>query len=98
MGSLTDAIEKKFNPKMLSIIFNYISASHNGVTEMELVDLLSCNNEFFTEFYTDSSLPSVLRFPTALWIILKFHLGWLIGRTKFGTFGIFFFCYFKATF
>ena len=73
-----DAIEKKFNPKMLSILFNYISASHNGVTEMELIDLLSCNNELFTEFYTDSNLPSILKFPVSYWIMLKFQLGLLI--------------------
>lgn len=65
---------------MLSIIFNYISASHNGVTEMELVDLVSCNNDFFTEFYTEANLPSILRFPNAYWIMLKFHLG---NRSEF---------------
>lgn len=63
---------------MISCIFNYITAAHNGITEMEIIDLLSCNNEFFTEFYSSSDLPLILRFPATLWLLVKFHLGSLI--------------------
>ena len=72
---ILEIIENKFNNKMISLIFNYITAAHNGITEMELIDLLSCNNEFFTEYYTCVELPNILRFPINLWLLVKYHLG-----------------------
>ncbi|RNA04619.1 NACHT and WD repeat domain-containing 1 [Brachionus plicatilis] len=45
LSKLIHTIEKRFNLKMISCICNYITAAHNGITEMELIDLLSCNNE-----------------------------------------------------
>ena len=60
---------------MLGCIYNYITAAHNGITEVELLDLLSCNNEFFSEFYSNTELPSILRFPIYLWILIKNNLG-----------------------
>ena len=67
---------------MVTSIFNYITAAHNGITEMELLDLLSCNNEFFSDFYSDVDLPPILRFPTSLWIFVKSHLGKEIRDVK----------------
>ena len=60
---------------MLRIIFNYITASHYGLTEMEIIDLLSCNNDFFTEYYSSTELPPILRFPISLWLLVKYQLG-----------------------
>jgi hypothetical protein len=71
----TDQLEKKFKSKTLCSVLNYITASHNGVTEMELVDLLSCNNEFFSDYYDGFGLPAILRFPTYLWLLIKYQLG-----------------------
>ena len=68
-------IETIFNSKIVSYIFSYITASHNGLTEMELFDILSCNNEFFFDYYTHLYLPSNLRFPLALWVFVKHELG-----------------------
>ena len=42
---------------------------------MELFDILSCNNEFFFDYYTHLNLPKNFRFPTALWIFIKNELG-----------------------
>ena len=73
-------LEKKFNSKLLSLIFNYITASHNGITELELLDLLSCNNDFFTEYYSNKELPSMLRFPLAIWLLIKYQLSDLLTK------------------
>jgi hypothetical protein len=73
-----DAIESKFNLEMLKCVFSYITAAHNGVSEMELIDLLSCNNEFFTQYYADAELPALLRFPIAQWLLVKWQLGELL--------------------
>jgi NACHT domain- and WD repeat-containing protein len=78
--SFLDSLEEKFNSKILSLIFNYITAAHNGISEMELLDLLSCNNDFFTEYYSARDLPVILRFPIALWILVKSYLGGLIAE------------------
>jgi hypothetical protein len=73
-------LEKKFNAKLLSFVFNYITASHNGITELELLDLLSCNNDFFTDYYSNKELPSMLRFPLAVWLLIKYQLSDLLTK------------------
>ncbi len=73
-----DSIEAKFNSDMLKCMFSYLTGAHNGLTEMELVDLLSCNNEFFTQYYTDMELPALLRFPLFQWLLIKYQLGDLL--------------------
>lgn len=65
---------------MLRIMFNYITASHHGLTEMEIVDLLSCSNDFFIEYYSNTDLPAILRFPIALWLVVKHQLGDLLTQ------------------
>lgn len=70
-----DKLEKTFNSKILSFVFNYLTAAHNGLTEMELIDILSCNNDFFFDYYTHLHLPNNLRFPISLWVFIKHELG-----------------------
>jgi hypothetical protein len=50
---------------------------------MELFDILSCNNEFFFDYYTHLNLPSNFRFPPALWIFVKNELGSKIHKQNF---------------
>jgi hypothetical protein len=73
-----DALESKFNTEMLKCIFSYLTGAHNGLTEMELIDFLSCNNEFFTQYYADMELPALLRFPLFQWLLIKYQLGDLL--------------------
>lgn len=56
------------------MIFNYISSSQSAIHELELLDILSCNNEFFLEYF-QRDLPKHLRFPPSLWIAVKYALG-----------------------
>lgn len=71
-------LEKKFNTEALRFIICYITAARNGITEMELIDLLSCNNEFFTHYYSNTDLPMLLRFPVFQWLIIKCQLSSLL--------------------
>lgn len=64
-------LENIFNYKIVYFIANYLNASHNGLTEIELIDVLSCNNEFFFEYYSHLNFPRCLRFPQLLWIYFK---------------------------
>jgi hypothetical protein len=69
-----DNCERKFGPVICTFIFNYISSSQSAINELELLDILSCNNEFFLEYFPHD-LPKHLRFPPALWIAIKHVLG-----------------------
>jgi len=71
---LLDHCERKFGPKICAFIFNYISSSHTAINEIELLDILSCNNDFFLEYF-QKDLPKYLRFPPSLWIAMKYTLG-----------------------
>ena len=77
-----DHCEQKFGPKICSFIFNYISSSQSAISEIELLDILSCNNEFFLEYFP-RDLPKHLRFPPALWIAVKSILGPLLSERYF---------------
>jgi len=72
--SFKDHCERKFGPSICSSIFNYISSSQSAIHELELIDILSCNNEFFFEYF-QKDLPKHLRFPPSLWIAVKSILG-----------------------
>ena len=76
-----EILEKRFNMRMLTCVLNYITSAKNGLTALELIDLLSCNNEFFADFYMGSELPATLRFPIAYWLLIKLHLGPLLTHT-----------------
>ena len=71
---LSDHCERKFGPKICALIFNYISSSQSAIHQLELLDILSCNNEFFLEYF-QRDLPQHLRFPPSLWIAVKYTLG-----------------------
>jgi hypothetical protein len=71
---IKDRCEQKFGRKICSFIFNYISSSQSAISEIELLDILSCNNEFFLEYFP-TDLPKHLRFPPSLWIAVKNVLG-----------------------
>lgn len=81
-SSSIDQCEQKFGPKICSFVFNYISSSQSAISEIELLDILSCNNEFFLEYFP-RDLPKHLRFPPALWMALKIILGPLLSERYF---------------
>ncbi|CAF1269382.1 unnamed protein product [Adineta steineri] len=82
LNNYIDHCEQKFGSKICSFIFNYISSSQSAISEIELLDILSCNNEFFLEYYS-KDLPKYLRFPPSLWIAIKYMLGPLLTERYF---------------
>ncbi|XP_064642967.1 protein qui-1-like [Lineus longissimus] len=70
-------IEDVFGVSTVRHIAQYLSASFCGLSEMELLDILSCNNTALAECYP-VTIPDMLRFQCALWIDLKCALGPLI--------------------
>ncbi|CAF0919781.1 unnamed protein product [Rotaria sordida] len=82
LNAYIDHCEQKFGRKICSFIFNYISSSQSAIAEIELLDILSCNNEFFLEYFP-KDLPKHLRFPPSLWIAIKYILGPLLSERYF---------------
>ncbi|CAF4583710.1 unnamed protein product, partial [Rotaria sp. Silwood1] len=82
LNAYIDHCEQKFGRKICSFIFNYISSSQSAIAEIELLDILSCNNEFFLEYFS-KDLPKHLRFPPSLWIAIKYILGPLLSERYF---------------
>ncbi|XP_071953424.1 NACHT and WD repeat domain-containing protein 2-like [Antedon mediterranea] len=83
-SSISDAItalfvmlEEKHGQFLTSTILRYLTCGHNGVTELELLDLLSCNDNLLHYIYPDS-LPSPLRFPYQIWAGFKRDVGSLL--------------------
>jgi hypothetical protein len=69
-----DNLENVFGLSNVRHIAQYLSASFCGLSEMELLDILSCNNTALAECYPDT-IPAILRFQCALWIDLKHAFG-----------------------
>ena len=72
-----DRLEKKYGYEMISQIARYFISCWHGLTEMELMDILSCNNTLLLKVFL-VSLPPILRFPFYLWSELRQELGCLL--------------------
>ena len=68
-----------FGMKLVSIVIGYLASGYHGISENEMLDLLSCNNEALLLAYS-RDMPRVLRFPIMLWKELYQYL----GKSSFG--------------
>lgn len=71
--SKLDHLEASFGRCVVKAVCNYITLSKDGLTEMEILDLLSCNNEVLLNVY--ETLPTIMRFPYTIWASLRLALG-----------------------
>ncbi|XP_063968859.1 protein qui-1-like [Lytechinus pictus] len=74
---LLQHVEDRNGPEVTSIILRYLTAARYGLTEAELMDLLSCDDDLLAMVYPHT-LPRVLRFPHRVWINIRIDLGPLI--------------------
>ena len=75
-----DGLERKYGALMIGQIARYISSASSGLSESELLDVLSCNTEALQlAGQTDRAAP-VLRFPFSLWQEIRQDLGELMHR------------------
>src|SRR5262249_27209701 len=65
-------LEKRFDRESMAAICSYLECAQNGLTETELLDLLSCNREVTESVGGDAG--KVKRFPSMLWIRIKHDL------------------------
>ncbi|XP_077982688.1 NACHT domain- and WD repeat-containing protein 1-like [Glandiceps talaboti] len=87
IGLLYGRLEKKHGQILVSHALGYITAARNGLTEAELEDVLSIDDEVLDDVYQYWSPPNpdVVRIPPLLWARLKYDLQeYLVNRHASG--------------
>lgn len=74
-------IEERHGAILTTHVLRYITAARFGLTELELMDILSCDDELLTMIYP-YHLPEVLRFPHRLWTAMRKDLGPMLKETS----------------
>ncbi|XP_033752140.1 NACHT domain- and WD repeat-containing protein 1-like isoform X2 [Pecten maximus] len=70
-------LEQTLGVKLIRAVCRYITLAKDGLSEMEILDVLSCNNDvLLATIPTD--LPKNLRFPFYKWLHVKEELGSLL--------------------
>lgn len=67
-------IESIYGKDIIGHIMRYLTSSYKGITELELLDILSCNNDIMLSVLSLDSL-SFLRFPLDIWNEIRSELG-----------------------
>ena len=74
-----DRLERSVGPVVVGHAARYLSAAYSGLSEMELLDLMSCNNDVLEAtipLVTDADGCSpLLRFPYHVWLELRTGFG-----------------------
>ncbi|EDV19527.1 uncharacterized protein TRIADDRAFT_6104, partial [Trichoplax adhaerens] len=70
---IIENLEKKYGKILMQRLLIYITLSRKGLTEAELEDILSCDDEVLRAVYPNRE-PTVHRIPTLLWIRVRNEL------------------------
>ena len=70
VSNFLSRIERIFGTLIIECVCSYISLFSGGLTEIELLDTLSCNDQVLNEVYInhDPSTYGIVRFPYLLWL------------------------------
>ena len=73
---LFESLEVKYGAMFVSHALGYLTCGRGGLTEIEMEDLLSCDNDVLNEVYQyhDPPLEGVIRIPSLLWARLQYSL------------------------
>ena len=84
-STISDTIKSKlyelegvYGRVLLSHAIFYLTVLRNGVSETEIEDILSIDDEVLSDVFEHENEPPVRRFPIALWLRLRAHLGALL--------------------
>lgn len=84
---LFERLEGKFGKKLVEYALGYMTVSMNGLTELELIDVLSCNNEVLNTVFENNDPPSrkIINFPSFVWARIYLELkAYLTERYSYG--------------
>ncbi|XP_006750450.1 NACHT domain- and WD repeat-containing protein 1 [Leptonychotes weddellii] len=82
MHQLCARLEQTHGQLLVAHVLGYIVSSRHGLSEAELKDVLSLDDEVLQAVYQDWTPPSkeLLRFPPLLWVRLRRDLGHCLAR------------------
>ncbi|XP_043446249.1 NACHT domain- and WD repeat-containing protein 1 isoform X2 [Prionailurus bengalensis] len=82
MHQLCARLEQTHGQVLVAHVLGYIASSRHGLSEAELKDVLSLDDEVLQVVYRDWTPPSkeLLRFPPLLWVRLRRDLGHCLAR------------------
>ena len=83
---LFERLERKFGKHLCRASLGYLTIGKGGLTEVELEDALSCNNEVLSEVYRFHDPPAggTLRVPPLIWARIRYDLGdYIIERQEY---------------
>ncbi|CAM2109087.1 unnamed protein product [Caretta caretta] len=77
MHHLCGRLEKLHGTVLVTNMLGYIASSRNGLSDAEMKDILSLDDEVLSEIYQHGSPPckTILRFPPLLWARLRRDIG-----------------------
>lgn len=87
INQLFETLEEKFGRVFVRGALGYLTCGKDGLTGVELEDVLSCDDEVLNEVYAfhDPPLSDVIRLPPLLWARLQYEIQeYLVERTADG--------------
>ena len=84
---LFEDLEVKFGKRLIQRALGYITVGLDGLSELELEDILSCDDSVLDEVYIyhDPPVPGVIRVPSLLWARIRIHVNeYLTERRSYG--------------
>ena len=80
INALFERIERQHGRKLVRKALGYITAAKSGLTETELEDLLSCDDDVLDDVYQFWT-PPIRRIPPLLWVRIRDDLtSYLVDR------------------
>ncbi len=73
-----DGMDARFGSGVVAKIVGYLASAYHGLSELEILDLLSCNNDVLLLVYP-RDIPTIMRFPIIVWHDILSHLGMFIN-------------------
>ena len=89
---LYDNLENRYGNILIKYAFGYITVGVNGLSEIELEDVLSCNDEVLDSVYQyhDPPVPGIVHIPPLLWARIRNDINeYTVERKSFGKTTIF---------
>jgi len=92
---LFDWLEKQCGANLTAHALSYITLSKHGLTEPQLMDILSLDNLVLTEAFEESSPLSekLIQLPTLLWKRLRYYLGDYLEEQNYEGYNILQWCH-----
>ncbi|KAL4239740.1 NACHT domain- and WD repeat-containing protein 1 [Mactra antiquata] len=87
INKLFEKLENKFGYILVSHALGYITIGLIGLTEFEIEDVLSCDDEVLNEVYKyhDPPVPGIVRIPPVLWARIRYDIeDYLAERMSLG--------------